>query len=199
MAISWSIEFGPIVVFFVSLALAGSSEEGFVLSTGLFTAATALTLFIAYTRERRIALFPLIAGLSVILFGVATVYFKNPLIFILKDTIYNGLFGVFLLIGVFMGKGWLKPLFAPLFDMQEQGWYILSVRWCIVFFLLALTNEYFWRHYSDAVWVQYKFWSTLATAAFGFYQIRLSREYRNPEATSWGMRCVRLTADAGSR
>lgn len=192
VAISWSIEFGPIIVFFVSLAVLGSSEEGFVFSTGLFTAATALTLFVAYTRERRIALFPLIAGLSVILFGLATVWLKNPLIFILKDTIYNGAFAIFLLVGALMGKGWLKPLFAPLFDMQERGWYILSVRWCIVFFLLALSNEYFWRHYSNAVWVQYKFWSTVATTVFGLYQIRLSRAFRNEAATPWGMRMRRI-------
>lgn len=192
VAISWSIEFGPIIIFFVSLALLGSSEEGFVLSTAIFTASTALTLLVAFVRERRIALFPLIAGLSVILFGVATVYFNNPLIFILKDTIYNALFAAVLLVGLVQGKGWLKPFFAPLFDMQEQGWYLLSLRWCIVFFLLAISNEYVWRHYPNGIWVQYKFWSTIATTLFGLYQIRLSCAYRNSGATKWGMRAQKV-------
>lgn len=186
--ISWSIEFGPIAVFFVALHFLGSSDAGFITSTGIFTALTACALIASYFYEKRIAWFPLIAGLSVIVFGVITLVLKDPIFFIIKDTIYNGLFGIFLLLGAILKKGFLKPIFIALFDITDRGWFILSIRWGIFFILLALFNEIIWRIYGQDAWVEYKFWSTIATVVFGFYQITLSKKYRNHGSSPWGMR-----------
>jgi intracellular septation protein len=186
--ISWSIEFGPIVAFFIALHFLGDTDAGFIMSTGIFTALTVIALLASYYYEKRVAIFPLIAGISVILFGVATLFFKNPLLFILKDTIYNGFFAVLLLTGSLLKKAMLKPLFVALFDMKEKGWSILSTRWGVFFLLLTITNEIAWRIYGQDVWVVYKFWSTILTVVFGFYQITLSKKYRNETATEWGMR-----------
>jgi intracellular septation protein len=188
IAISWSIEFGPIVVFFIALHFLGSTDKGFITSSTIFSVLTAVALVASYLYERRIAWFPLIAGLSVIAFGVLTVIYKEPALFILKDTLYNGLFGVFLLGGAYMGKGLLKKLFIALFDMSDRGWYILSLRWGIFFMILAICNEISWRGFGRDVWVMYKFWSTIATVVFGFYQITLSKKYRNESSSPWGMR-----------
>lgn len=186
--IAWSIEFGPIVVFFIALSLLGSDDKGFLLATGLFTFFTGVALLVSYVLEKRIAWFPLVAGLSVIVFGVMTLMFKEPSLFMIKDTFYNGFFALFLLVGALMGKAVLKPLFITLFDMKEKGWYLLSVRWGFFFLLLAITNEVVWRLYSNDVWVLYKFWSTIFTAVFGFYQLTLSRKYRNEGSSYFGMR-----------
>jgi intracellular septation protein len=188
IAISWSIEFGPIVAFFIALAIAGDTDKGFITSTTIFSVLTAVALITSYFYEQRIAWFPLIAGISVIAFGVFTAVFNAPLLFIIKDTIYNGLFGIFLLGGALIGKGLLKRLFVALFDMSDRGWYILSVRWGVFFVLLAICNEISWRFFGRDVWVMYKFWSTIATTVFGFYQITLSKKYRNDTASPWGMR-----------
>lgn len=186
--ISWSIEFGPIAVFFMALHFLGNTEKGFISATGIFTALTVVALIASYIYEKRIAIFPLIAGLSVVLFGVMTLLFENPVFFILKDTIYNGFFAIFLLGGALYKKGLLKVLFVALFDITDKGWFILSVRWGIFFLLLALSNEFFWHAYGREVWVEYKFWSTILTVVFGFYQVTLSKKYRNESATAWGMR-----------
>jgi intracellular septation protein len=188
IAISWSIEFGPIIVFFVALNFLGSTDKGFIMSTTIFSVLTAVALIASYLYEQRIAWFPLLAGVSVVLFGVLTAVFNAPLLFIIKDTIYNGIFGVFLLGGAFLGKGLLKKLFVALFDMTDKGWFILSVRWGIFFMLLTIFNEISWRMFGRDVWVIYKFWSTIATVVFGFYQITLSKKYRNETASPWGMR-----------
>lgn len=185
---SWSIEFGPIVGFFIVLAIRGETNEGFVDSTALFVILTVIALVAAYVKDKRIALFPLVTGASVVLFGIATVLFHNPLIFILKDTFYNGLFAVVLFAGVMHGRGFLKSLFSSLFDMTDRGWYVLSVRWATMFFLLAFTNEIVWRNFSEQAWVVYKFVATIATIVFGFYQITLARRERNETASAWGMR-----------
>jgi intracellular septation protein len=186
--ISWSIEFGPIILFFITLQLFGSDDQGFIFSTGIFTIATFVALITSYLYEGRIAWFPLITGFSVIFFGIITMVFQNPALFVLKDTLYNGIFAVTLLTGALMKKALLKPLFIALFDMKDEGWFILSVRWGIFFLLLTVTNEITWRVYGQNAWVNYKFWSTIATTIFGFYQVTLSKKYRNLHATEWGMR-----------
>lgn len=186
--INWSIEFGPIILFFISLGLFGHTTEGFVGSTGLFTLTTIIALVASYIREKRIALFPIVAGASIILFGLATVFLNDPIIFIVKDTVYNGIFAVILIAGLVRGRGYLKIFFSTLFDMEDEGWRILSLRWMIMFVLLAVSNELVWRFYSQDVWVYYKFVSTVITMVFGLYQFVLSRRFRNPTASTWGMR-----------
>ncbi len=185
--ISWSIEFGPIISFFITLSLLGDTHQGFLTATGIFTTLTALALLISYKYEKRIAWFPLITGIIVILFGVITLFLKEPIIFIWKDTFYNGGFALVFLVGVCYRKPLLKPLFIALFDMSDKGWLILSLRWGLFFLLLTLSNEIVWRNYDQSVWVSYKFWSTILTVIFGFAQITLARKYRNKTATKWGM------------
>jgi intracellular septation protein len=188
--INWSVEFGPIVLFFVSLKILGENPAGFVFSTALFTGATILALLIAYLQDKRIALFPIISGVFVVAFGITTVYFNQPYVFIIKDSIYNGFFAILLLIGIIKKKGLLKPFFGALFDITDEGWKILSFRWMIMFILLLVSNEFVWRTFSLEVWVMYKFIATITTIVFGSYQIFLAKKFRNPTASAWGMRIV---------
>jgi intracellular septation protein len=181
--IGLSIEFGPIVVFFLT-----APKLGFMSSTGLFVVLTTLSLVYAFIKERRVAYFPLIAGSSVILSGIATLIFKEPLFLIVKDTIYNGAFAIVLIAGVLKNRGLLKPLFKSLFAMNDTGWKILSLRWAILFILLAISNEIVWRNYDEITWVTYKGYSTFITIIFAVYQFRLARKYRLPDSNSWGMR-----------
>ncbi|HUQ29912.1 MAG TPA: septation protein IspZ [Candidatus Paceibacterota bacterium] len=186
--INWSVEFGPILGFFISLYVRGDTKEGFLASTALFVMLTIAALLLAYLTERRLARFPLFAGLFVILFGSISVFLKDPLIFMVKDTVYNTLFAGLLFYGIYQGKGFLKSLFASLFDMTDQGWYILSLRWAIMFTVLAIGNEIVWRNFSPHVWVIYKLCATIATVLFGAYQLTLARRERNPAASKWGMK-----------
>lgn len=181
--VSWGIEFGPICVFFLT-----SEWIGFLPSTKLFVLLTAIALLVAYVRERRIALFPLIAGLSVIGFGLLTVLTDNPLYLILKDTIYNGAFALALALGLYMfDTPILKHLFSSLFLMTDRGWRILSQRWMIAFVLLAVSNEIAWRIFTPDEWIIYKMVATFITIVFGLYQLTLSRRERLPESNRWGM------------
>lgn len=189
--INWFVEFGPLVAFFTLLYLldpVGKNPKGFILATGIFVILTIIAVLVGYVKDKSTTLFPLIAAFAIVSFGVATVIFENPLIFVIKDTVYNGLFGIFILFWIiFYGKGVLKPLFRPLFDMQDEGWYILSIRWAMMFLILAISNEIVWRTSLD-FWVRYKFIATFATFVFAFYQFTLARKYRNPTASPWGMR-----------
>lgn len=188
--INWSIEFGPIILFFASLSIFGENDTGFVLATLIFTVATALALIGAFIRDKRVALFPIVSGAFVIVFGVLTVFYNEPFYFIIENTIYNGLFALVLFAGILRSKGLLKYLFGSLFDMTDEGWRILSFRWMIMFLILTISNEITWRFYTQEIWVMYKFFSTIVTILFGSYQIFLAKKYRNKDASTWGMRII---------
>jgi intracellular septation protein len=184
IGISWGIEFGPIMAFFVV-----SEFVSFFCSTELFVILTALALAVSVMRDRRIALFPLIAGFSVILFGVLTLVFHNPFFIIIKDTLYNGGFAIALAIGLYVyKKPILKTLFSSLFHMTEKGWMILSRRWMVTFIILAITNEFARVAFAPEVWIKYKMFATFGTLVFGFYQLTLSRRERMPDSNKWGMK-----------
>ncbi len=190
--IAWSIEFGPIILFFILLETIGSSEAGFITAAGVFTFATIIALIASFFYENRIALFPLVAGIFVILFGVLTVGLKEPYLFVLKDTFYNGFFFVVLLVGVLRKRGYLQYLFGSLFDLTQKGWYKLSFRWMVMFLFLVVSNELFWHVYGIDAWVRYKIIATIITVIFGTYQIFLARDHRNPSASPWGLRITPL-------
>lgn len=183
IVLSWGTEFGPIIAFFIT-----SELWGLIIGSAVFVVTTTLALLVACIREKRLALFPLLAGISVIIFGVATVVFENPFFIIIKDTFYNGVFAIMLFAGlVFLKKSFLKNLFSSLFKMSDRGWRILTIRWCVMFTLLTISNEIVWRYCDADTWLTYKMWATLTTIIFGFYQITLARRERLPEANKWGM------------
>ncbi len=187
IAVNWGIEFGPIVVFFFA-----SDTIGFMPATALFVTLTLIALSISYIRDGKLVLFPIIAGVSVISFGVATLVLKDPFYLIIKDTLYNASFALAIAIYEYVLKrSFLKELFSALFHMSDRGWSILSKRWMIMFILLTIGNEVARLSFDTHGWVVYKLWATTATVVFGFYQITLAKRERLPDASSWGLNIIR--------
>ncbi len=181
--ISISIEFGPVVVFFVV-----AEESNFFTATGALTLATILALLTALIRERRIPWFSLLSSLFVLLFGIATLTQKDPYWIQLEYTLYNAIFALALFIGLAFDRALLKPLFGTTFLMSERGWRILSLRWAAFFALTALLNEYFLRFTSAEAWVEFRFAAAIILCVFGFSQFFLSRKERLPHANAWGLK-----------
>jgi intracellular septation protein len=180
-----AIEFGPILVFFFAAEL-----MNFISATALFVCATLISLTVSYVKRKHIALFPLIVGIIITTFGLATVFFENPFFIIIKDTAYNGIFAVILFIGLYFKKPLLKPLFDSLFAVTDKGWMILSWRWAWLFTILAVSNELVRMHLTTHGWVVYKMLTTIATIIFMAYQVRLGKKERLPDASAWGIRIV---------
>ncbi len=178
-----SIEFGPILVF-VMLA----EVTDFIFATTAFVVLTGVSLLVAFYERKSFAWFPFIVAVSVIGFGVLTIITKNPFFFIFKDTIYNAFFGVIALCSGLIKKPILKVLFHDTFDMLDRGWSILTARWGVMFLTLAAANEVIRRVLTENEWVLYKIGVTFLTAIFGFYQFTLSKKYRGPNSTEWGMK-----------
>lgn len=180
---SFLIEFGPVVLFFFA-----AREFGILAGTATLVIATLTALTWSRVRDGRIPLFSVLSSSFVFVFGLATLVSMNPYWMILEYTLYNGLFGIALLIALLYDRPLLKPLFESLFHITDHAWKILSLRWSFFFILIALGNEYVWRIYGEDEWVTYRLLASLFLCAFGFTQLFLLRTQRLPHANDWGLR-----------
>ena len=176
-------EFLPILTFLIL-----SETKGFMFGIkGLIIVAVICILF-SWFVEKRLPKFGLFASGTIVFFGSLSLIFDSPFFIIIKDTLYNLFFAMILLVGLFNKKSLLKTFFKDFFLMTDKGWNILSRRWMIFFFALAIGNEIARRLLTPEIWVVYKFIAVLATWIFGFYQFTLAKRERLPEASSWGLR-----------
>jgi intracellular septation protein len=92
----------------------------------------------------------------------------------LKPTIIYVLFGGILLGGLAFGKSLLAMVFDSVFDLDEQGWRKLTLRWALFFLALAVLNEIVWRTQSTDFWVTFKVFGVVPlTFIFAMLQFRL--------------------------
>jgi intracellular septation protein len=171
--LKFALELGPLVVFF-----AANARAGLFWGTGLFMAATALSLIVSWFLIRRVPIMPLVTGVVVLIFGGLTLYLQDELFIKLKPTIVNTLFAGALFGGLYFRKSLLAIVFEAAFDLTDEGWRKLTWRWAFFFVLLAILNEVIWRNFSTDFWVAFKVWGTMPlTFLFALCQVPLLQKY----------------------
>ncbi|MBP6866510.1 MAG: septation protein IspZ [Candidatus Pacebacteria bacterium] len=177
------IEFGPILAFFVAF-----NFFDFIRATIVLVCVVIVAFLLSVFIEKRVAVFSLFASGSILTFGLATVLLENPDYIIFKDTLFWGIFG--LIIGGYYVRGnfILKKWFISIFDITDRGWRVVSLRWAIFAFMLAISNQFALVYLTPAGWVYYKMCTLGVLLAFSVWQFVLSRKERNPSANAWGMR-----------
>jgi len=169
-----ALELGPLVLFF-----AANSKWGIFYGTAVFIVATTIALPCYRWMEGRWPIMPMVGGFFVLVFGGLTLWLQDETFIKLKPTIVNCLFGVILGGGLLLLKRpLLKPIFGAAFQLTDEGWWKLTVRWALFFFVLAAINEFFWRSFSTETWIASKmFVSFPATMVFAFFQIPLLKRH----------------------
>lgn len=183
------LEMGPLVVFFLAnsygeqlaalypvlQALGGKIFIG----TAFFMIAMAISLVLTWILEKRIATMPLVTAVFVLVFGGLTLYLQDDTFIKVKPTIVNCLFGTAILFSLFiLKKPLLKLLFHGPFELDDQGWHKLSLRFGLFFFALAALNEIVWRNFSSDFWVNFKVWGIMPiTLAFTAFQMPLMNRH----------------------
>lgn len=186
MLIEWLIQFGPITTFFIAFEWSG---QNFFLATNVLMASIVLATVASIIRDQRVPWFPLYAAAFTLVFGGATLYWHNPKFLMVRDTLYDGIFGLIILMALSMKKNILKTFFSPLFALTDRGWQILAWRWAVFFLIAAVANELARRTLSIEAWVYFKIIATLIFIVFGVYQFTLTRRERLPEESNvLGMR-----------
>ncbi len=152
----FALDLGPLVVFFVAFEFLG-----IYVATGVFMVAILTALVTGYALERKLSPMPIVTAVLVLLFGGLTIYLKNDVFIKMKPTVLYAFFGAVLLGGLAFNRLFIKYAFAQAFELTELGWRGLTWRFGGFFLVLAVTNEFVWRHFSTGTWVAFKVWGIL--------------------------------------
>ncbi|WP_201834243.1 septation protein A [Microvirga zambiensis] len=172
------LELGPLALFFFGNAYGdrfGFAEDHRIFAaTGIFIVATVIALAISYLLVRKLPIMPMVSGIVVVVFGGLTLFLQDETFIKLKPTIVNTMFGLVLLGGLYFRKPLLQIVLDSVFELDEEGWRKLTLRWALFFFALAALNEIVWRTQTTDFWVSFKVFGIMPlTIAFALAQTPL--------------------------
>ena len=104
-----------------------------------------VALAVSYALTRHLPVMALVTAVIVVVFGSLTLVLHDDTFIKMKPTIIYVLFGVLLLGGLWFNKPLLAIVFDSVFDLTEEGWRKLTLRWAVFFLALAVLNEVIWR------------------------------------------------------
>jgi intracellular septation protein len=166
---------------------AGNAAAGIYVGTAAFMVATLVSLGAAWLLYHKLPVMPLLSGAIVLVFGGLTLYLRDDTFIKLKPTIVYSMFALLLAGGLLLRKPVLELLFGSVFNLTEQGWRKLTLRWALFFVAMAVLNELVWRHVSTNVWVSFKAFGFLPlTFLFALAQVPLMQRHGEPEAGGSG-------------
>jgi intracellular septation protein len=123
-----------------------------------------------------------VTAIVVVVFGGLTLFLQNEEFIKLKPTIIYVLFGVVLLGGLAFRKPLLGMVLDSVFNLTDEGWRKLTLRWALFFLALAVLNEVVWRTQSTDFWVSFKVFGVLPlTFIFAALQYPLLTKYAAAE------------------
>jgi intracellular septation protein len=168
-----ALDLGPLVLFFFA-----NSHYGIFVATATFMIAVLAALAVSYVLIRQLPIMPVVTAIIVVVFGGLTLVLHDATFIKVKPTIVYALFGAVLIGGLVFNKPLLGVVFDSLFNLTDEGWRKLTLRWAIFFFVLAVLNEIVWRNTSTNVWVDFKVFGVLPlTFLFGALQMPLLKKY----------------------
>src|ERR1700753_2182066 len=157
-------ELGPLLVFFVA--------------TGAFMVAIVAAMAASYVVTRHVPMMALVTGIVVLVFGTLTLVLHDETFIKVKPTIIYSLFALVLGGGLLFGRSFIAIMFDQMFNLTPHGWRILTLRWALFFFAMAILNEVIWRTQSTDFWVGFKAFGVVPlTMLFAVTQMPLIKRY----------------------
>ena len=167
------LDLGPLILFFFA-----NTRYGIFVATATFMVAVLAALIVSYAVTRHLPIMPVVTAFIVLVFGGLTLILHDATFIKVKPTIIYALFGTVLIGGLVFNKPLLGVVFDSMFDLTDEGWRKLTLRWAIFFFVLAVLNEIVWRNVSTNVWVDFKVFGVAPlTILFGALQYPLLKRY----------------------
>ena len=164
-------EFVPIVLFFIVYQMKGTSVElggwshtldGIFSATAVLMAATLLQVVISYVISRRLEKRQMWLLLAVLIFGGATLFFRNQMFIQWKPTIFNWALALAFGASQFIGKkNLMQRTLGSQLQLPHVAWRRLNLVWTANFAIVGALNLYVAYYYSEDTWVSYKLYSAI--------------------------------------
>jgi intracellular septation protein len=152
--VSWFVDYFALAAFLIGYLASGKNLQQ---ATWALVIGSAIALIVGFAVERRLAPFPAIAGGAALIFGGLTLVFHDPRFLKVKPTVMNLVFAAVMFGGLMMRKHPLKLVLGEAFEMPDDAWRKLTLRYGIFFAALAGLNEIVWRTQSEQTWVWFRF------------------------------------------
>ncbi|HEX7874990.1 MAG TPA: septation protein IspZ [Sphingobium sp.] len=173
-SLSLALDFGPLLVFFLTYKGAGwlwgsgNPITAMSLGTAAFMTAIIVAVIISKVKLGRVSPMLWLSALLILFFGGLTIYFHDQRFIQLKPTIIYSFFALMLFGGLMRGKALLKYLLQAAYDgLTDEGWRKLSRNWALFFVAMALANEAMRRSMSFDAWLSVKVWGvTIVSIVF---------------------------------
>ncbi|MGV7119357.1 inner membrane-spanning protein YciB [Sphingopyxis sp. 550A] len=172
--LNFAIDFGPLLVFFVTYKFTSGGSGAFAATTGAikgtiaFMVAIVAAMIVSKWKLGRISPMLWVSSILVLGFGALTIWFHDERFIVMKPTIIYAAFAALLLGGWALGKPMLKYLLqSALEGVTERGWLLLSRNWGLFFAALGVANHVMYEliqagRMSFDTWLTIKVWGVTA-------------------------------------
>ncbi|PZQ20522.1 MAG: intracellular septation protein A [Sphingopyxis macrogoltabida] len=172
--LNFAIDFGPLLVFFLTYRFASGGEGAFAATTAAikgtvaFMVAIVVAMAVSKWKLGRISPMLWLSSILVIGFGALTIWFHDERFIVMKPTIIYAAFAALLIGGWLLGKPMLKYLLqSALEGVTERGWLLLSRNWGFFFLALGIANHIMYvmiqrGQFSFDTWLTIKVWGITA-------------------------------------
>lgn len=161
----------PIAFFFITYKMSGTeiqlgsfnyTLDGIFSATAVLIAATTMQLVLTKLLTGAIEKRLWWLFFAVVVFGSATLIFRNQVFIQWKPTIFNWVLGIVFLVPQLMGKKMiLERAIGQQLTLPHPIWVRLNIVWIIYFFATGALNLFVAYNFTESFWVSYKLYSAI--------------------------------------
>lgn len=147
---------------FMSGGPISAMQAPILLATAVAILASIAQIGYLLARRRKVDAMLWISLAIIIVFGGATIYFRDETFIKWKPTILYWAFAVTLLLSqVFLKKNLIRSMMEKQMVLPEPIWGRLNLSWILFFALMGLLNLYVAFHYATDIWVNFKLFGSM--------------------------------------
>ena len=174
-------DFFPVILFFVAFKL-----YGIFTATAVAIAASFIQVGFFWFKHRRFETMHLVTLGIIVIFGGATLLFKDEMFIKWKPTVLNWLFALAFFGSHFIGnKPIVQRMMASAITLPASIWHRLNIVWTIFFIVIGFANIYVAYNFDTATWVDFKVFGILGlTLAFVVIQSFFIARHVKPDQSA---------------